>query len=150
MSREIKFRGKRVDNGEWAFGMYLISGKNHHSPNLHVIYSDENNLNQYMGLQGRTVIPETVGQFTGLTDKNGKEIYEGDILKSSMPSDFDEERVYSVGFYFGAFCFHKGTDKLPCRQWNDGSNDWYSIENIESYLSEVIGNIHDNKSLCQQ
>ena len=129
MSREIKFRGKIVDNREWVFGMYLISGKNHHSPNLHVIYSDEGNLNQYMGLQGYTVIPETVGQFTGLTDKNGKERFTGDVIKRSTGYVFIEKiKTFSLGSNTSAKCF--GYDFHPS--------------------DEIIGNIHDNPELCKQ
>lgn len=68
MKRVIKFRGKRTTNGEWAFGSLLMQGSGRMC-----IYDDT----QFM----REVQPDTVGQFTGLLDACGNEIYEGDILR---------------------------------------------------------------------
>lgn len=81
--REIKFRGKRLDNGEWWCGsLVIINGRS-------FIFSDE----------GRyEVDPATVGQYTGLKDKNGREIYEGDIVKNAR-----DGRLYVVQFWAGMF-----------------------------------------------
>lgn len=115
--REILFRGKRIDNGEWVYGQYayLLNARTKDGePIKHMIFDGTP--------FGQTVDPSTVGQYTGLTDKNDKKIFEGDILKW----DSDE-----YGTEYNEICSWD-YDLLDMRK-----NDWKE-------WCEVVGNIHDN------
>ena len=130
--REILFRGKRIDNGEWVYGDYW------HLPekNFYCISDKEFN---------RKVTPETVGQYTGLTDKNGKKIFEGDIIHVKdlirCPVGFGNclciaDYIASVAFDDCRFCLLKANGGI------------YEIP-LDSDKIEVIGNIHDNPELLE-
>ena len=139
MNRKIKFRGKRIDNGEWVYGYYVVDPVGEHRIYWKPPY--EATSNPY-----RFVFAETVGQFTGLHDKNGKYIFEGDILTVSYPRIAIEEQLQSkigvVEFLdtLPAFCVMR--NKFPnCKtvsSFNNTGEQW-----------EVIGNIHDNPELLK-
>lgn len=118
--REIEFRGKRTDNGEWVHGYLLI-------------YENEAYIFE-------EVDPDTVGQYTGLKDKNGTKIYEGDILSFSNM----REECTSIVMWndeIGAWCLKI---KNATRIGEFPLGKWLSDEELE-----VIGNIHDNKELLE-
>jgi len=90
-------------------------------------------------------------QYTGLKDKNGKEIYEGDIVTIIFDKNWSEkypdtQDVGEVIFDNGTFCARKGKEKI--RAWKDGVHDWHSLENVEEL--EVIGNIYENPKMVEK
>jgi uncharacterized phage protein (TIGR01671 family) len=117
--RSIFFRGKQAYNDEWAYSEYPFG-------------------TMRGGITVHDFIPETVGQYTGLTDKNGKKIYEGDIVTGL----FLHQRFVNgvVAFRDGAFGL------LWDRAGAETFNAFTSMCNIEY---EVIGNIHDNPELLK-
>ena len=141
--REILFRGKRKDNKKWIYG-FLIMNKYTAKENGNLIYITKPNIIP-IGNIGEAdydgdgnyyeyeVIPETVGQYTGLKDKNGRKIFEGDII------------LYGL---------------IPCVVKNDTENARFMLYKKGKYiingfnadtmkLKEVIGNIHDNPELMK-
>lgn len=140
--REILFRGQRLDNGEWVEGFYIEDKWGDSSGNeLHGILQDRT---CPPGLADWTPVPvqkETVGEYTGLTDKNGRRIFEGDILFSAV--DLDGDGVLSkelLTVYFdkklAGFLLKSNQSKIPCE-----------IENCAGM--EIVGNTHDNPELLE-
>jgi uncharacterized phage protein (TIGR01671 family) len=131
--RTIKFRGKRQIGGEWIYGSPLQTERG--ACAICTIETINAPWNEVL------VIPDTVGQFTGLHDINGKEIYEGDILQTSdgvkqiVEWDLDAH-PYAAGF------ITRDTDKLA---YAYPLNLYW----IELKLHRVIGNIYDNPELIK-
>ena len=127
--REILFRGKRETDGEWICGMPCATEQS----GIYAIQTLEGGIFD--------VIPETVGQYTGLTDRHGKKIFEGDIVRL----DEDVKRMFNVNdgeVVYARGGFHVGNCALLS-----------SLNAIASYnwvlRGEVIGNVHDNSGLLE-
>ncbi len=129
--REILFRGKRVDNGEWAYGYYV-----HECGNL-----DETAKDWIEGCPVGLyeVSPETIGQYTGLKDKNDAKIFEGDIVSMPGINDAPDLRVVAYSEYNARFIRLHNSPKSYDYVMNHGCCDQY----------EIIGNIHDNPELVK-
>ena len=118
--RTIKFRGKRLDNSEWVIGQLVkMWGE------WHILNSDNVNT-------AYPVDSATIGPYTGLKDKNGKEIYEGDILQDEM--GFKSEISYSMAVFYGDF--------------GEGIEPQYFSEGLHEACI-IVGNIHDNPELLK-
>lgn len=118
--REILFRGKRVENGDWFEGhLVRLAG-------MYFIFSDK-------GHECHAVVKNTIGQFTGMVDKNGEKIFEGDVITYTVTSDmggypYCERRTSLVRYNYCVF--------MPLHRCDEDS-------------VEVIGNIHDNPELLE-
>ena len=133
--RDILFRGKAVESGEWHFGMFCAENYHAESPCIMPHYKD-----QTVDPFDWKVDPETVGQFTGLCDKNGTKIFEGDIIESHY-DDF-----YPDNATFEEVVFRGGAWRLA---WNGHSDsDPLRKDDICDY-GIVVGNIHDNPELLK-
>lgn len=142
--REILFRGKRKDSGEWVCGFFVNLPLVHYNRTEPLITSGETGTSY-------EIDPETVGQFTGLTDKNGKKIFEGDVVKFT-----DSPFGYS---YTGVVCFNEGSFCIKYEYWKKekfhriGQTDkWQDMgaSGIVTYQYEIWGNIHDNPELLEK
>ena len=135
MNREILFRGKRKDNGEWVDGYYCGKyNKTFFSPaedSAQIIDKD---------LYWHEVIPETVGQYTGL-DANGKKIFEGDIVKHYNNSD--------DGFDIGAMYWDEQFSQWKRTSIGNFHHRSFTYTMSRSCEYEIIGNIHDNPELLE-
>ena len=134
--REILFRGKTL-TGRWVEGSYYKQEEFYGSKeDADVIITSKESLTYDQALDYEIVLPKTVGQYTGLTDKNGKKIFEGDVLKYI---DEDGEASYiSVIFEDCAFLID-----------DDGIIDTDLLTSYVFLGIEVVGNIHDNPELLK-
>ena len=128
MKREILFRGARICDGQFVNGSLVeVNGEcssNESAPHIVISYGPDT-------FDWFEVDPETVGQFTGMTDKNGTKIFEGDILNEPFEG---KEKLYQVFWDEDRFSFLV-----------KNSNSEYYLDEICQSRCEVIGNIYDNK-----
>ncbi len=168
MNNRFLFRGQRSDNGAWVQGHYFPA-KWEEGYEQHFIQTSEVALHDHDILETRAfeIDPATLGQCTGLRDKNGKLVFEGDIVRYSGKYDYIVRYgVYNrnpancaaapeIGWYFEGIGVMKGC--IPCEIY---TYDGYAMRypphvmanteiSVDKLIVEVIGNIHDNPELLE-
>ena len=143
--REILFRGKRTINGDWVYGDFMRGNERKSLRDSIFVYDSETqSFNDY------EINPSTLGQYTGLTDKNGKRIFEGDILHIAKNADG------LGGYYQPPLDYHVNV----VVKWDLCAWMWETLCEDKRYISfpdawchyecEVIGNVHDNPELLEK
>lgn len=133
--REILFKAKRIDNGKWVEGCYAkkhdLLGKEEHF----IFFEDKHNT-----WRCTEVDPETLCQFTGLCDKNGKKIWENDILMAHLDESYPEDVTYeTVEWGVAGWVGHEAN-----------SIDRQYLDEFDTKYYEVVGNTFDNPELLQE
>lgn len=132
--REILFKAKRIDNGEWVEGLLFLT-----QDNAYIAYTSQFDDDLFLSPQNIfiSVDIETICQYTGLTDKNGNKIWENDIVKCNY-NDYGEK-----GTYIGKVIFREDTCTFIVTDGKITDYEWWNEE------KEVIGNIFDNPELLK-
>lgn len=146
--REIKFRAKGLIDNQWHYGSYVYTDDNKNNPFTSGPFKEKHHIIEYFpgdwnlgGWEAIEIDPNTLGQFTSLKDKSGKEIYEGDIIAFNWRScdGVDITDLLEVRFVRGVFAFlwdgdldHEANIVSPTHEW-----------------ATVIGNIYDNSDLIK-
>jgi len=131
MTREILFRGKSDIGNAWCFGYYMKC-KDEYGNVVHWIIKEDR-------LKCEVTF-ETVGQYTGLTDKSGRRIFEGDILSAHLDDNFPkDETIVVVVWEHNAWCIQESSEPAIIEDNELEDDGW-----------EIIGNIHDNPALLEE
>ena len=139
MNREVAFRGKRCSDGKWVYGFYVESKTSWrgHKPHKSWIVPDAISNGGFFNVLGRYAVKDdTVGQFTGMCDKNGKRVFEGDVVHVVWQDPMFcqwHERTVLVEFKYGRFTVYQSKP----------------FEHSDKRYFEVIGNIYDNFDLMK-
>ena len=133
--REILFKAKRIDNGEWVEGYYQKRYCLSDSEESLIFHSDSYKMWEYA-----EIAPETLCQFTGLCDKNGKKIWENDILMAHLDESCPEDATYET-VEWGVAGFVTREAKSTDRQY---------LNEFDTKHFEVVGNIFDRPGLSQE
>lgn len=144
--REILFRGKHINSGNWIYGHFV------HQYGADMIYLPEG-VDSEFGFDYHYITHGTLGQYTGLTDKHGKKIFEGDIIKQifrlkqtngSLEREIISVVEYGISYAYSDVCG-------VCQRFSDGSGiAMLSVMGTRGIVDcEVIGNIHDNPELLK-
>lgn len=146
--REILFRGKRADNGEWIFGDLYTGLNDEIYINTVVQLTANSRCNKQIMIQ-----KETIGQFTGLTDKNGTKIFEGDILRKPTKDKWEELNFvsYEVFFHDNDHCESSIGYQMNRQHFHGsvcGTEEYFRFIPRNTKRFEIIGNIHENKEQC--
>ena len=142
MNREIKFRGRRYDNGEWIYGS-LVDWGNHEQlvifPPLETASSLP--LETIIAMKAKSVDYKTIGQYTGVKDSKGTEIYEGDIIEGTIVSQWNKEVIYCVVEYIkdGFFSVEYFSN-----------NSYTPHKLLFGKDCKVVGNIYDDIELLKE
>lgn len=142
MNREIKFRGKNVETNKWMYG-YLREVFSLEKRAFVIAPANAFGNDGYTDIDEDYVIAETIGQFTGLKDMRGKDIYEGDIVSWPRDNMLYLIKFQSGGFYASVEEFNKGIY---------GGFPLYALTECEEdeLVCSVVGNIFDNKNLLEE
>mgnify|MGYP001629162147 CR=1 FL=1 len=142
--REILFRGKRVDNGKWVQGFYVCKKRPYFKDKgadlEHIIYDnvevEDNDYKQFVDTIMTTYVvdPETIGQYTGLTDMNGRKIFEGDIVWDNYDEDYGKVEWDNDTARFIITC----------------STSTVNSDNTCGEELEIVGNIYDNPEVMEK
>lgn len=144
--REIKFRAKNLVDNQWHYGSYVYTNDDKNNPFSSGPFKEKHHIIEYLpgdwnlgGWETIEVNPDTLGQFTSLKDKNGKDIYEGDILSFGWDLEPESKDLLEVRFVRGVFAF----------LWNGNLDDECPVNAPTHEWATVVGNIHDNPDLIK-
>lgn len=153
MNREILFRGKRIDNGEWAEGyiyeheapLVCFSNDQKEDSKWYIVQTAFADWNMPRNVEMIRVCSDTVGQYIGKADINGKKIFEGDIIRQP----YSKYQSFDI---IGAVRFNKAAQFVVDHVWTAEQNEWKKGKKKGYAITsdcEIVGNIYDNPELLE-